>query len=593
MVSVECGVTSLPNEIAMKRTTELLHFVVLVFVLSGCEQPNQVDAASFPADNVFLHGGIYTVHAEQPWAEAAAVRGDEIIYVGSNSGAEALIGPDTQVHNLTGRMLLPGFHDSHVHLLGGGMLETGCKLTGLISLAEIRKRLIECRGRPGIGSVGWVTGGNWDREPFSGGVPDKELLDEIFPDRPAFLYSLDGHTAWVNSNALKIAGIDRSTVDPTQGRIARDPQSGELTGILDEAAMDMVGDFVPELAEEETEAALQAAISLAHEYGITSVIEPGLDHDMMQPFVALSRAGDLKLRTIVSMSPINWTPGAFGPEVHEMILDREQYRGPNLNPDSIKFYMDGVLETGTALLVDPYVNEDFDRSKPFYSQELLNDYFTRIDREGLQIHVHAIGDLATRMALDAFEAARAANGETGNRHQIVHLQLIHADDIARFGELNIGATFQAIWAYPDFWIMELNLPEVGPERVERMYPIASVKKAGGRIVGGSDWFVSSLNPLDAIETGVRRQQIGLEGGEILNADERVDLATMIAAYTINGAYIHDQDDLVGSIEVGKKADLIVLDRNLFEVPVHQINEAKVLMTLFNGAVVYQQPGDSQ
>ena len=197
------------------------------------------------------------------------------------------------------------------------------------------------------------------------------------------------------------------------------------------------------------------------------------------------------------------------------------------------------------------------------------------------------------MALDAFAAAHAANGETDNRHQIVHLQLIHPDDIPRFGELNIGATFQALWAYPDYWIMELNLPEVGPERVQRMYPIASVQKTDGRIVGGSDWYVSSLNPLDAIEVAVRRQIPDAEDGDILNADERVDLATMIAAYTINGAYIHNQDDLVGSIEGGKKADLIVLDRNLFDLPAQQINEAKVLVTLFDGTVVYQQPGDTQ
>jgi predicted amidohydrolase YtcJ len=191
------------------------------------------------------------------------------------------------------------------------------------------------------------------------------------------------------------------------------------------------------------------------------------------------------------------------------------------------------------------------------------------------------------MALDAFEAARKANGKTDNRHHIVHLQLIHPDDVARFGELDVTAVFQAIWALPDEWVMELNLPWVGPERVDRMYPIASVQRAGGRIVGGSDWFVSSLNPLDAIEVGIRRQDYDAADGPVLNADERVDLATMIEAYTINGAWLMGQEDALGSIEVGKRADLIVIDRNRFEIPATEINEATVVLTLFDGEPVYR------
>ena len=593
MVSMGRGIISLPRDNVKKRTTGLFHFVALAFLLAGCEQPNQGDAPEFPAHHVFLNGGVYTVNAEQLWAEAVAVRGDAIIYVGPNAGTEALIGPDTQVHDLTGRILLPGFHDPHVHFQDGASLEVDCNLTGLATIDGIIAKLHECAAEPGVGDQLWILGGNWDRQPFPGGVPDKSVLDEAFPDRPVALWDVDGHSLWINSKALSLAEIDDDTEDPPLGEIVRDPEIGEATGVLHEYAMEIINDIVPQLSLDESVAVLRTGMKLAHEVGITSIIEPGMTHKMIQPYVELSRSGDLKLRTTVSMSPIGFTPGAFGPEVFDMIARREQYRGPNLNPDSIKVYMDGVLENGTALLLDPYIDEEFDRSEQYYSQESLNDYFTRIDREGLQIHVHAIGDLATRMALDAFEAARTANGETENRHQIVHLQLIHPEDIARFGELNIGATFQALWAYPDFYIMELNLPEIGLERVQRMYPIASVQKTGGRIIGGSDWPVSSLNPLDAIEVAVRRQNPDEEGGDILNVDERVDLATMIAAYTINGAYIHDQDDLLGSIEVGKKADLIVLDRNLFEVPAQQINEAKVLMTLFDGEVVFQQPSDTQ
>ena len=299
------------------------------------------------------------------------------------------------------------------------------------------------------------------------------------------------------------------------------------------------------------------------------------------------------------MSPIGWTPGAFGAEVFDMIEKRGMYRGPNLSPDSVKFYLDGVLETGTALLVGPYTDEDFDKSRPaFYSQQDLDEHFERIDRAGLQIHVHAIGDLAVRMALDAFEAARAANGPSDNRHHIVHLQLIHPDDLGRFAELDVTATFQAAWAWADYWIMDLNLPVVGRERVDRMYPIASVRSAGGRIAGGSDWYVSSLDPLEAIEVAIRRQDpqgssdSSSEGASesqrpVLNAGERVDLASMIEAYTINGAYLMRREGISGSVEVGKRADLVVLDRNLFEIPAAEVSEARVEMTLFDGEVVYR------
>jgi predicted amidohydrolase YtcJ len=270
-----------------------------------------------------------------------------------------------------------------------------------------------------------------------------------------------------------------------------------------------------------------------------------------------------------------------------MIEARNIWNGPNLSTDSVKFYVDGVLETGTALLIDPYLDPEYDNSDPpFYAQDELNGYFRRLDAAGLQIHVHAIGDGAVRSALDAFEAARAANGPSANRHHIVHLQLVHPEDYARFGELGVSANFQALWAWPDYWITELNLPEIGRERVDRMYPIGSIQRNGGRIVGGSDWSVSSLDPLQAIEVAMRRQNPDSDDGEVLNASERVDLATMIAAYTVNGAYLMKHEDRVGSIQTGKRADLVVLDRNLFEIAATEINAARVLMTVFDGEVVY-------
>jgi predicted amidohydrolase YtcJ len=230
------------------------------------------------------------------------------------------------------------------------------------------------------------------------------------------------------------------------------------------------------------------------------------------------------------------------------------------------------------------------RGELILSSETLNAAVTRFDAMGLQVHMHAIGDWAVRAGLDAIEAARTQNGVSNNRHHISHLQLIHVDDIERFASLDTAANFQAAWAYPDEWIMELNLPVLGEERVQGMYPVGSVKRAGGRIVGGSDWNVSSANPLDAIETAVRRQDAEDVSGPVLNEGERVSLASMIDAYTINAAWLMHQEDSTGSIEIGKKADLLVLDRDLFELPASEINEAKVLLTLLDGEVVFAGSG---
>ena len=517
--------------------------------------------------------------------------GSEITYVGGDAGARQLIGPTTRVTDLEGKLMLPGFHDAHVHLMGGGLLDTGCDLTSAITLTQIREQLANCTTAAGSGEEGWILGGNWDREPFPDGVPDRAMLDEIMPDRPVYLISMDGHSAWLNAKALELIGIDRHTPDPPQGSIDRDPRTGEPSGVLNEKAMALAEAVIPPPSLEENLEAIEAATTLAHRYGITSIIVPGLDDAMLRAFLVASQRNHLALRVLASMSPINWTPGAFGDDIYDMIAERDRYRGSNLNPDSVKIFIDGVLETGTALLVDPYTDESFDRSRPaFYAQEELNELFERIDRAGLQIHIHAIGDLAVRMALDAFDAARAANGVTGNRHHIVHLQLIHPDDIARFAELDVTATFQAVWAWPDFWIMDLNQPVIGLERVDRMYPIASVHRSGGRIAGGSDWPVSSLDPLEAIEVAVRRQDPAAQPETdlpVLNAAERIDLAAAIEAYTINGAYLMKQEDKAGSIEVGKRADLVVLNRDLFEIPAEEINEVGVELTLFDGEVVYQ------
>ena len=577
----------------MNFDKRLVSTALLVTLLSACGDSPQPEAAALvtqAADRIFTNGAVYTVDADRSWAEAVAIRDGNIVFVGSDDTANAFVGDRTEVTDLNGRMLLPGFHDSHIHLLIGIATEQECDLLRVHTLEGVAETLEECTALEGFGEERWIIGSGWTEWLWPESYPHKGYLDALFPDRPVYLRSSYGHSAWVNSRALSLAGIDDETEDPLDGVIERDRETGEAVGMLRDSAMMMVIDILPDMSMEHRMASVQAAIAEAHRFGITALIEPGLDAGMIEPVVGLADAGKLKLRTRISLSPIAWHPGSFDDGIYAFLEQRAAWRRPNLDLESVKIYMDGVIESGTGALLEPYASGGYGLGPRYYSQEQVNEYITRFDSMGLQVHVHAIGDAGIRMALDGFEAALRANGEFGNRHQMVHLQLIDQADISRFGELGISATFQSLWAYPEPSVEDLAVPLLGKDRAYRMYPIGSVHRSGGRVVGGSDFFVSDMNPLQAIEVAVTRQDPYEDGGPALDEDERVDLATMLEAYTINGAYMMELEDRQGSIEVGKRADLVVLDRNLFEIPAYEINQAKVLTTLFDGEVVYQADG---
>ena len=570
-----------------KSDLKLACFIVVAGCFSACTETHETPAPE-AADRVFLNGAVYTVDAARPWSEAVAIAGGRIVFVGDDEDAEAYIGDATEVTDLDGQMMLPGFHDSHIHIMIGIADETECDLLRLETTSVIAQRLKECTQIAGTDDDNWLVGGGWYEHLWPEANPRKGLLDAMFPDRPVYLVSSFGHSAWVNSKALEIAGIDADTKDPDAGRIEHDPETGEPSGTLRDAAMMLVMEKLPPVSIPQQMNRIRAAMDLAHSVGITAVIEPGLDDELMQPIVNLADLGELDMRMLASMSPINWQPGSFDEDVFDYLATREQWRRPNINVDSVKIYMDGVIEYGTSPLLEPYEDTDYGDGSDwfFYDQDVVDDYFTRFDAMGLQIHVHAIGDAAIQRALNGFEAMRVANGPSENRHQIVHLQLIHPDDRPRFGELGVAAVFQSLWAYPDPAALELDIPMLGEERTWQMYPIKSVRDAGGRIVGGSDYWVTDLNPLWAIEAAITRQDPHSNDGLVLNEDERVDLETMLAAYTINGAYQMSLENEQGSIEVGKRADLVVLDRNLFDIPASEISEANVTMTIFDGRVVY-------
>ncbi len=544
--------------------------------------------AAPPADLVLKNGAIYTMDAARGWAETVAISGSRLVFVGADRDVAPFVGPETKVVDLGGRFVLPGFHDSHVHLLSGGIELGQCDLNGSKTGDEVLARVKACAAaKP---KAPWIIGGGWDLPLFPQANPDKRLLDEIVPDRPVYLSAADGHSVWVNSKALALSGVTRETPDPPRGRIERDAERNP-TGTLREAAADLVGEHLPETTAAERTEGLRRGVERAHGFGIVSVQEASTGAESLATFRALDAAGELNLRVVVA----NYVDPEKGvSQVADLVKRRDDPAGktaPHVKATAAKIFADGVIEAGTAALLAPYLGErgkDGWRGELELAPERFAEIATALDAAGFQIHVHAIGDRAIREALNALEAARKANGARDARPLLAHIQLFDPADIPRFRRLGAIADFQPLWAYADPYIVELTEPQLGPERSRWLYPIGSLARSGAMIAAGSDWSVSSLDPLQAIEVAVSRCDPDLTTAcdKSWIPDERVDLPTILAAYTIGGAYANFEEHDSGSLEPGKLADLIVLDRNLFEIPAREISEAGVLTTLFEGRVVY-------
>jgi predicted amidohydrolase YtcJ len=561
----------------MRRALPLL-LGLLAFGAAGQPRPT-------PADLVFRNGAVYTVDAARSWAQAVAVSSGRIVFVGLDSAAAPWIGAKTRVVDLSGKMLLPAFHDSHVHPISGGINALEVDLHGVETPEEVLSRIK--RYASDHPEAGWIRGGGWELPTFPNANPSKALLDRIVPDRPVYLDAMDGHSAWVNSKALAIAGVTKDTPDPAHGRIERDPATGEPSGSLREEAMDLVSRHLPKRTAGDYAAGLERALQIANGFGLTSLQEASASEDELAAYAAADAQGRLTARVVAS---IHCDTDQGVSDVPRLVALRGKYRGKRLRADAVKIFADGVLETRTAALLAPYVGFGEDSGKANLEPEAFNRLATALDKEGFQIHVHAIGDRAIRMTLDALEAARRANGARDARHHIAHLELIDSADIPRFRRLGVIANFQPFWANGDAYLLELTEPRLGPERSRWLYPIASAIASGDDFAFGSDWDVSSLNPLDGIEVAVTHRQPSLPAGPAWRPEERIRLPEAIAGYTIRGAYLDFTEKETGSIEVGKAADLVVLDRNLFEIPTSEIHRAKVLWTLLEGREVYKEPG---
>jgi len=545
------------------------------------------------ADLVLHDGAVYTVDAARRWAESVAVRDGKIVAVGTDAEVREQVDGATDEIDLRGRMLLPGFQDSHIHAPSAGLDRLRVDLSEAHGLDEYRGLI---RGyADSHPDSEWILGGGWAMDVFPGGTPTKEILDELVPDRPVFINNRDNHAAWVSSRALELAGVEAGTPDPPDGRVERDA-SGAPAGTLHEGAMNLVRAFVPAASDDEQLRGLLLAQEYLHSLGITAwqdaiVGTYSTMQDNYDTYVGAAERGDLTARVVGSL----WWERAKGLEQLGFISDRrERAREGRFRATTVKIMADGVCENFTAALLDPYLGADGEQTDhngiAFFEPDELREAVIALDREGFQVHIHVIGDRACRNALDAIEAARAANGWNDNRHHLAHVQLIHPDDVGRFRALGVTANAQPLWAALDPQMTELTIPFIGDERATWQYPFASLIATGANMAIGSDWPVSSPNPLWEIHVAVNRVSppdypYGTPGDAFL-PDERITLPQAIAAFTMGSAYVNHLDDVTGSIEVGKDADLVVLDRDLFEHRAAEISAAEVELTLVGGEPVF-------
>ena len=562
-------------------TIRLSCIVLLIFAAAGCSQNTGNTSDVSYADTLFINGSVYTMDASRSWATAVGLRDDKIIYVGFDDGAEALRGPSTRVVDLGGKMLMPSFQDIHIHPIAAGQEALTVDLNGKGSLEAYLETLKEyADANP---DEPWLVGGGWSMAVFGpGGRASKKLLDAVVPDRPVYLTSADGHSGWANSAALKLAGIDEDTRDPASGIVDRDPATGEIIGSLQEGAMELLTVHIPPPTDETYQRSLQYSVNLLNSYGITAITDAWVMEPHLKAYRSLDQRHELSLRVTGSQ----WWERAEGLEQIEGFKKlRQEFTNGNLKATTVKIMQDGVMENYTAAMSEPYYVEGNPTGIPMIDPEFMKEAVTALDAAGFQVHFHAIGDAAITQCLDAVEAAIIANGNSHRRHHISHLQAINPKDLHRFRELGVVANFQPLWAFADSYINDVTLPFIGEERGNWMYTIRSVINAGGMIAFGSDWSVSTANPFPQIETAVTRTNADGEG-ETFMPHETIDLATALAAFTINSAYVNGIEKETGSIEVGKLADLIVLDRNLFGIPAKEISDTKVLLTLLGGQPVY-------
>jgi predicted amidohydrolase YtcJ len=519
-------------------------------------------------------------------ATGLAVSDGRISAIGSSDDLRSLARPGSRLLELNGQTVVPGFIDAHVHPIDGGMARSLCDLHELSGadayLEAIAAYAAAHPQRP------WITGGGWSLPDFPGGNPRKEPLDQIVPDRPVFLYNRDGHDAWVNSAALAVAGVGGATPDPADGRIERDAD-GQPSGALHEGAIDLVERHAPAADIAQRVAGLLEGQRYLHALGITGWQDAIVRPDDQAAYRDVLGSGRL---TAWARLALLWDSHRGLEQVDELVERREAARQGGLDARSVKLFVDGIIENRTAVIVEPYLDHDGaatdNRGIPMIEPDLLRAAVVELDRRGFQCHFHAIGDGAVRLALDAVEGALAANGASDRRHHIAHIELVHPDDIGRFASVGAVANMQPFWAMHEAQMRDLRIPLLGTDRARWQFPFRSLVAAGTRLAGGSDWPVTTPNPLLEMEVAITRTDAYDRGAEPLYPEERLTLDEALSAFTIGSAYVNHLDSETGSIELGKRADLAILDRDIRDPDAGPLGEARVVATFVDGRPVWDE-----
>jgi predicted amidohydrolase YtcJ len=572
----------------MKRLFILTLFLFASFIFSI--NVSAVDKA----DYVLRGGDIYTVDATRSWASAIAIKDNKIVYVGLDDGVKKYINKNTQVIDLYGKMVLPGFQDSHIHPVSSALNSYMCSLLGLPSIDAYLTKIKQCvQDHP---EAKWIHGAGWSHRLFKDNMPDKKILDQIVSHIPLTLSSYDGHSLWANSKALETAGVNENTKDVASGRVIRYTNSNEPTGIfLEDPAAKLIMHAKPKYSLKEVYDSLIYVQDYLNGLGITSVQDAliriagkGGLYDVIETYHNADKNNELTMRVT---GALYWDPNKGMEQVEKMKQYRDKYTHDKFRVTSVKVWQDGVMHTHTSHLLEGYKDKPEETGLVMIDPVRLNELVIEMDNAGFQMHFHADGDGALRQCLNAIEDAIKVNGRSGNRHQIAHLELVHPNDIPRFRKLDVIANVQPMWSTSKSYISDLINVKLGEKRKRWLEINKTFLNEGIKVAYGSDWYVTTPDPMQIIEAAVTRIRPALpleekRASKALLPKENVSVADAIASYTINGAYVNHQENTTGSLEVGKFADIVVLDKNLFEVEPVRISETKVLLTFMDGKLVH-------
>lgn len=537
-------------------------------------------------DLIVINGDVVTMDPLQPRVTAIAVTAGRVSALGGDADIQALANAGTRVIDAGGHMVLPGFQDTHIHLQDSGY---GYGQNANLDRARNVEDLQAALTAFAMGSNGaWVNGVGWYTGIFTDDNLTRHVLDQAVSDRPCFILASDGHNACVNSKACEALGLVPGIDDPPNGHFVRDA-AGVPTGMLHEDAIDWAHARMPVPGDDEYAEGIRFAQALCNRHGITGVLDASVAERHARVYRGLDQAGELTVR-VCATAKVN-PEEATGDALARVEALRRDHQSGMFTIHSAKFFLDGVMENRTAAMLAPYADKAGGNAPVMFDPEQVMDLFTAFDAARFQIHVHVIGDRAVRVALDGLEAARRTNGRWPSLHQLAHVQCIEPSDIPRFHALGVMANVQALWARYEPSVADIALPMLGEERGRWMYAFRSLIDAGAPFCLSSDWGVSTLNPFQIMETAITRQPPRKQGDHpVFLPEQRMTREECVRGYTINAAEAAWRADETGSLAVGKQADLIILDQNIFTCDVYDIGDTQVLLTLLSGREVHRATG---